>query len=231
MAGFYATYAGFWNYREYIQSTLSVTLEAQKYYELSFRINTSANNNVTSSVGAYFSIVPVGSITSWNALPFQPQIENPVDNFIIDTMGYQLISGIFKAEGGEKFMTIGNFRDSINIIMTDNNPLLAEGIYLYIDDIKLIEAPFSYQIPNVFSPNNDNLNDIFSVNIYNISVWSCDIFNRWGIKVAELSEKNNSWDGRTTSGLACNDGVYYYVFSTNRNEKEIIEKGFIQLLR
>lgn len=231
MAGFYAAYAGFWNYREYIQSTLSITLESGKCYELSFRINTSGNNNVTSSIGAYFSSYPVGSVTSWDPLPFQPQIENPDTNFIVDTMGYQIVSGVFKAQGGEKFMTIGNFRDSFNIIMTNYDTLTAAGIYLFIDDIKLIESPYSYQIPNVFSPNNDLTNDFFSLNILNFSHWTCEIFNRWGIKVAELSEKNNFWDGRTTSGIACNDGVYYYLFNGETDKQKINEKGFIQLLR
>ena len=56
-----------------------------------------------------------------------------------------------------------------------------------------------------------------------------------GLKIAEWSASNDAitgWDGRSTSGLECTDGVYYFIMKANTlNNKVIEEKGFIQLLK
>jgi len=232
MAGIYILDAAYPYYREYIQCELLTVLQSGKKYELRFWVNAAENYNVSSTIGAYFSSIQVGNITSYDYLPYVPQIENPDSNFITDTLGWQLISGQFYAQGGEKYLTIGNFRDSASMVMSATyGDSLYASIYFHIDGIELIEIPYSFQAPNIFTPNNDGMNDFFSLNVENIENWICEIYNRWGIRIAELSAKNNSWDGRTTSGEMCNDGVYYYTFSAGVNEKIITEKGFIQLLR
>ena len=103
--------------------------------------------------------------------------------------------------------------------------------YYYVDGITLelienIDSIDSTQliIPNVFTPNGDNKNDLF---ILNFSYEKVEIFNRWGNKMFESVNNDSYWDGRTNSGLKAPDGTYYYVIST----KEETYKGFIQLLR
>lgn len=66
-------------------------------------------------------------------------------------------------------------------------------------------------IPNVFSPNRDEINDVFkpiTYGIRSINVW---VFNRDGIIVATWNRVQGSWDGRTASGEVCPDGVYFVV--------------------
>lgn len=218
-------------YREYIQNKLLQVLDANKYYELSFYVNSYATFNYTSDIGIYFSGNAISQPSSYANFPYTPQIINPTTNFITDTLGWQKISGIYKAIGGEEYITIGCFNDSSKVILSSYDTSTAGGVYLFIDDFSISEIPIEINIPNTYTPNNDGNNDVFFLDILNISNWSCDIFNRWGIKVAELSEKNNSWEGRTTSGIECNDGVYYYVFVGEAEKKIIKEKGFIQLLR
>ncbi len=96
------------------------------------------------------------------------------------------------------------------------------------------------KIPNVFSPNNDGTNDVFAITSKNIKTLNCKIYNRWGIEVISyklgvISANATSidiWDGRTTAGLECTNGVYYYILTaTGWDEKEYKEKGFIQLMR
>ena len=218
-------------YREYIQNKLLTPLKSNKYYEISFYVNSADTFNYTSDIGIYFSNNVVSQPTTYTNLPYIPQVINPINNFITDTLGWQKISGIYKAIGGEEYITIGCFNDSSKIILSNYDSITAGGVYLFVDDFSIFEIPVQLNIPNTFSPNNDGNNDVFFPDILNISNWSCDIFNRWGIKIVELSENNNYWDGRTTDGKTCNDGVYFYVFSAKVNEKQINEKGFIQLLR
>lgn len=70
-----------------------------------------------------------------------------------------------------------------------------------------------YRLPNVFTPNNDNYNDIYHPFPYT-SVEKVDmtIFNRWGEIVFETEDPNINWDGKDfRNNSDCSDGVYFYV--------------------
>lgn len=89
----------------------------------------------------------------------------------------------------------------------------------------------SITVPNIFTPNNDGLNDVFIITTKNITTINCKIYNRWGVFVGELTKPNEIWDGRTTSGLQCTTGTYFYVITAIGVEgKEYNEKGFVQLI-
>ena len=89
-------------------------------------------------------------------------------------------------------------------------------------------------IPNIFTPNNDGENDIFYFTTTSVKELTCDIYDRWGLKIADWIATNdavNGWDGRTTSGVIATDGVYYFVMKANTLNNKIIEQtGFIHLL-
>jgi gliding motility-associated-like protein len=66
-------------------------------------------------------------------------------------------------------------------------------------------------IPNAFSPNDDDINDIFRVftNEPNITEFSLEVYNRWGQKVFVTSNITDGWDGRW-KGIDQEMGVYVY---------------------
>jgi gliding motility-associated-like protein len=87
-------------------------------------------------------------------------------------------------------------------------------------------------IPNVFTPNGDGHNDVFFINTQSITKLSCSIFNRWGIKIAESTDINGNWNGKTTNANQAADGVYFYIIQAEAVDgTEITEKGYVQLLR
>lgn len=87
-------------------------------------------------------------------------------------------------------------------------------------------------IPNIFTPNGDGNNDVFKFQTESIKDFHCSIFDRWGVKLAEINCLNGSWDGRDPTGVACVTGIYYYVLSaTDINSKVVQANGFIQLMR
>jgi gliding motility-associated-like protein len=89
----------------------------------------------------------------------------------------------------------------------------------------------TYSIPNVFTPNADGTNDVFTITNSGLKALTVDIFDRWGVKVYEWSGASGGWDGRTTSGQMAVDGVYYYIAKlTDYGDKVTAEKGFVQLL-
>lgn len=86
--------------------------------------------------------------------------------------------------------------------------------------------------PNVFTPNNDDKNDVFQTTNKHITDIDCLIYNRWGNLVYELTKPSQVWDGRTSAGVECSTGVYYYVvFAISESGEYINEKGFVQLIK
>jgi len=93
-----------------------------------------------------------------------------------------------------------------------------------------------YELPNVFSPNSDGINDHFSpFNKYEFSEGTFLVYNRWGSLVMETNDINlikKGWDGNF-NGKICSEGVYYFTFSyqINRNDETINIKGAFHLFR
>lgn len=87
-------------------------------------------------------------------------------------------------------------------------------------------------IPNVFTPNNDNINDFFSISITGGYLVEGFILNRWGNTIKEFHENDLKWDGRTTDGMMVPDGVYTYIFiiSDNTGNKTRYD-GFVTMIR
>lgn len=84
-------------------------------------------------------------------------------------------------------------------------------------------------MPNIITPNGDNINDVIDFGNYPFSSLSVTIFNRWGEKVYESVDPKNVWSPNV------NDGVYFYTLqyridcAAETQAKSIA--GFIQILR
>ncbi|MFL5762658.1 MAG: PKD-like domain-containing protein [Bacteroidia bacterium] len=87
-------------------------------------------------------------------------------------------------------------------------------------------------IPNVFTPNGDNVNDVFMVNAVGLETLDAEIYNRWGQMLYEWHTTSGGWDGRTASGVEASDGTYFYIIkATGFDKKEYFEKGPFTLIR
>jgi gliding motility-associated-like protein len=73
-------------------------------------------------------------------------------------------------------------------------------------------------IPNVFSPNEDGINDIFLVNYTGSQPFNLQITDRWGVKVYAGTNKNKGWNGKDVKGADVTDGVYYYYLRIGEKE-------------
>lgn len=64
-------------------------------------------------------------------------------------------------------------------------------------------------LPNIFSPNDDNVNDEFTFIADCLSDLSMQVFNRWGTLVFEASGNAASrWNGKTSNGDDVSEGTY-----------------------
>ncbi|MFM2190939.1 MAG: hypothetical protein RL491_1325, partial [Bacteroidota bacterium] len=75
----------------------------------------------------------------------------------------------------------------------------------------IVDSYSSLFIPNIFTPNGDNLNDVFHFDELAIVEISCTIFNRWGKEVYSWSELESGWDGKSSDGTELPEGSYIYV--------------------
>lgn len=97
--------------------------------------------------------------------------------------------------------------------------------------IEINEPCGEIQLPTVFSPNNDGLNDRLCVIGGCVFSMHFQVFNRWGEKIFESMDVNDCWDG-TYRGDAVNTGVYIYKITGVKNDGSKFESsGNVNLLR
>jgi gliding motility-associated-like protein len=84
---------------------------------------------------------------------------------------------------------------------------------------------------NVFTPNNDGINDYFQPKGKIENIKSVTIFNRWGETVSNL-DYPYIWDGTTKEGVQLHEGVYYYIINQEIGCKQNeIKQNMIHLIR
>jgi len=88
---------------------------------------------------------------------------------------------------------------------------------------------YDLDIPNIFSPNNDGINDTWVINhLTDFKNNTVDIFNRYGQSVFHSLGYGTPWDGKL-NGLPLPIGTYYYVINPHFGSK--IFSGSVTLIR
>lgn len=67
----------------------------------------------------------------------------------------------------------------------------------------------SVVIPNVFTPDNDGSNDLFTIRSTGYDALTCSILNRHGEIVYRFYGLNGSWDAFSHAGVKVTAGVYF----------------------
>lgn len=95
---------------------------------------------------------------------------------------------------------------SVDLVAFGNNGCNDTLAYNFvIDDFSEVK------LPNIFTPNNDGVNDVFKPITKGISQLQVWIYNRFGNIIYSWTGTKGFWDGYTTSGVPCTDGVYVYI--------------------
>jgi gliding motility-associated-like protein len=100
----------------------------------------------------------------------------------------------------------------IQLVAYQNDPSCADTFSLSVQ----VNNELLCEIPNVFSPNNDGINDVFTIKIAGAKEIQVQILNRWGAVINEYKRfitedatTINIWDG-TQNGIDLLEGVYFY---------------------
>ncbi len=97
-----------------------------------------------------------------------------------------------------------------------------------------VDVPSKLEVPNVFTPNGDNSNDLFFLKTANLTNITAQIFDRWGNKIYELTSEtgNIAWDGKNQAGKEVPDGTYFYTIkATGKDGQSYDTKGTVSLYR
>lgn len=145
-------YAGQWsfqyfgiNYREYIQSPLSESLTANSCYLVKFYVNKA--NNLKLACNNHGAVLTTNSFTSPTVQPptpapmvnYTPQILSYDNKIVTDTLRWVEIGAVFKAIGGEKYITIGNFKSDQLTDTISYGGYAYNMSYYYYDDVSVVE--------------------------------------------------------------------------------------------
>ncbi|MHB8260678.1 MAG: OmpA family protein [Bacteroidia bacterium] len=125
-------------YKEFIEVKLSESLKRGNYYQFECYLRLAFwSNAVLKSFGVYISKGGMVSVTY------------PEKDCVLDTVNTKTglnggycwfrVKGIYKASGGEKYVTIGNFSPKLKEDMLKINPLSAgfKEAYYFVDDVSL----------------------------------------------------------------------------------------------
>lgn len=105
-------------------------------------------------------------------------------------------------------------RDTVTVIVI-NTPCAQSNIY----------------IPNAFSPNGDERNDVFYVRGNYITKLFLAVYDRWGQKMFETQDISKGWDG-TFKGKKLDPAVFgYYLEGECESGEKFFKKGNVTLLR
>lgn len=121
-----------------------------------------------------------------------------------------------------------NTAGTYSVIMIASSGLCSDTAMVVI----VVNDGFSIEIPNVFTPNDDNINDLFTITSTGVKEIQLVIFNRWGQKMYEFNGPKASWDGVTSNGQKASDGTYFYfIKATGFDGKEYEKNGSVSLYR
>jgi gliding motility-associated-like protein len=94
------------------------------------------------------------------------------------------------------------------------------------------------RIPNVFTPNNDGVNDVFTIDVRGASEVNASFFNRWGNEMHALQTSSSGfeqtiplWDGTTLENQSVIDGTYFYTISITSIAGNVFDfQGHVQVV-
>ena len=105
-------------------------------------------------------------------------------------------------------------------------------------EVTVVQETGYCQVPQAFSPNGDELNDLWEIRCQDVSNITWQVYDRWGRLQAEGegTEEGFGWEGRGQDGQILEDGVYLYEVCWLQEDElgrsfNFCDKGLLHLIR
>lgn len=126
---------------------------------------------------------------------------------------------------GENTATIIAIKPNKYWVTVNNNGCLNSDTLNISPDLKQLDVV----IPNIVTPNNDNINDYIDFSKYHFSNIRLNIYNRWGLKIFETEDINCIWKTNYEDGTYFYDLQYQINCGSESQTKNL--KGFLTVIR
>ena len=127
-------------YREYLHAELERPLEAGEWICVEWWVCAAdAGKLITDGLGVHFGMQGIREVGE-GRLNLPAQVENPRLHMLSDRWSWTKLSDVFQAQGGESFITIGNFLPpaKLRVLERRDAPTDASSwAYVYIDDVRV----------------------------------------------------------------------------------------------
>ena len=136
---------------------------------------------------------------------------------------------------GDSIQVYGSWYDYSETVIQnvlDNNSCPVTNTTVINFDACILED-YNVFIPNVFTPNGDEVNNVFKIVITGGMLDNGFIVNRWGNIIHEFHSDDLIWDGTAQSGQQVQEGVYTYVVNIRSSETGLSQQyhGFVTVIR
>lgn len=175
-----------------------------------------------------------GDTTLYNYIRVNPLPQADAGN---DTTVYQESTIQLTATGGLEYLwDTGENMQTISVTPPQTTTYLvtvtdATGCVSFGDVTVTVDFKYVIFVPTMFSPNNDGNNDMLYVRGLGITNFNLKVYNRWGERVFETTDKTMGWDGKY-KGNELNTGVFVYLLQGNMDNGEVMKKsGNITLVK
>lgn len=110
-----------------------------------------------------------------------------------------------------------------------NGKSISDTIRIYKEDCEKLPL---IEMPNVFTPNNDGINEFFGpIFCDNCDSYEMQIYNRWGNLIFQSNSHSPIWNGKFNNE-STSEGVYFYIINVSGvNGQRISESGSFHLIR
>jgi gliding motility-associated-like protein len=169
--------------------------------------------------------------TTDNNVTFYPNhLYGPIASYQYEFQGTNGVSGYDSSSTKNPTRIFDHIGKYPVLLISTTDKGCSDTLYKIIE----VRDEFSVYIPNTFTPNGDNLNDVFNVRGVGLSKdgYSMEIYDRWGNLVYSSKDLLKGWDG-TIKNLNGEVGVYVYKVKVNgdngQGKKEYV--GHVSLLK
>jgi gliding motility-associated-like protein len=116
----------------------------------------------------------------------------------------------------------------VTLIVTDSYGCMDTATFL----VMVTDTTPPVIIPNIFSPNGDNVNDLFTIKGKGLTYFDCVVYDRWGIEMYSWSDISGGWDGKNqANGKSVSDGTYYVLVTyIDKRGKLGVQPAYVQLV-
>ena len=108
------------------------------------------------------------------------------------------------------------------VTLTASNNICPDATWTQIIIVKPID-PLVVIIPNIFTPNNDQINDDYFLDVKNAETFEAAIYNRWGNELISLVHSSDKWNGKLSSGDLADEGTYFVKYKIVGYDKTVKE--------